>query len=287
MSNNYLNLLNKLESNSISHELLILLPEIARKLIVNRPENNNFLINPDDPLDHEPNWHQFGIITHTGYFYNIYRNILNELLDNWGLSNKINEKLREQIDNKPKSELLQISCILHDIGKFSRGFKDKEGKISPDYKGHELKSAQIILENMQINKYLIDILGLTNNQIKYISDSAGLHYELGKARDKAYLSLGYSIAYLSKEEFRNSCFEIINKHLDFKIEIGLLYLCDSLAKTNIWIDAVTDDEIQNKTQEIRDKINEKNLNTNLIAAIKQLPVNVGVAKRYLELLTTH
>lgn len=38
--------------------------EIAPKIIKDNPDNQSFIINPDDPNEHKPEWHQFGIITH-------------------------------------------------------------------------------------------------------------------------------------------------------------------------------------------------------------------------------
>lgn len=50
---------------SISADLLESLPEIAKSIINDCPENERFKKRPDDPLEHERKYHQHGIITHT------------------------------------------------------------------------------------------------------------------------------------------------------------------------------------------------------------------------------
>lgn len=270
----------------IVQKLLNDLPEIAKTIIENRPENDNFKVNPDDPNEHDLNWHQFGIITHTKKSYEFYQTLVQEYLKQWGISNCINEKLSEQIDGKTKAELLQISIVLHDLGKFARGFKE-EGRLKPDYKGHEAKSEKLIMEDEQIRNCLQKTYALTDSQIIYIARCTALHYELGKMRDEAKKSdVGYSIAFTESEKCREVCGEIASEFSEFKEEIGILFLCDFLAKTDIIIYAKTDQEIEEQTLEIEQTIQERGLHPKLIAAIKQRPVNIANAKRYLENIIT-
>lgn len=273
----------KVEPKTVS-DLLGKLPELAVVLIDDKPENAHFKENPDDPAEHETVWHQFGVITHTRKFCELYRTEVQEYLNKWDLSQKDEQYLKEEIDGMSKDSLLQMSMPLHDLGKFARGLKDKDGKLVPDYKGHEAKSEQIIQENPIVNG-LLKQMGLTEAQIDYIARCAGLHYELGKLRDTAkQTDLGYTIAFAKSPQCFEACAEIVYQFPEFQTEIGLLFLCDSLAKTDIRIDAEEDNEIESQSESVERQVTEKGLNPKLIGAIKQRPVNIAIAKKYLESL---
>ncbi len=76
----------------------------------------------------------------------------------------------------------------------------------------------------------------------------------------------------------------MEEHPDFKVEMGILYICDSLAKTDIILDAKTDEEIAAKSDEVTQMVTEKGLHPKLASAIKQLPVNIAFVRRYLTLI---
>ncbi len=265
----------------IDLRLLDELPRLAIGLIEERPENAHFKENPDDPVEHDAVWHQFGIITHTRKFAEFYRTEAQEYFQKWGVAESITAKLSTPIDGKTKEELLRISIPLHDLGKFARGFKEKNGKMEPDYKGHEAKSESIIRENPEV-KGLLQTYGLTEAQIDYIARCAGLHYELGKMRDEAKKSaLGFTIAFAQSEECRQACQEIASGFPEFQTEIGILFLCDNLAKTDVRIEAETDEEIENQSAQIERALQTRGLNPKLIGGVKQRPVNIAIAKEYL------
>ena len=71
------------KSNELEDELLSDLETLVPQYIEKRPENENFMKNPDDPAEHEPNWHQFGIITHTRKFSEFYRTEAKEYFQDW------------------------------------------------------------------------------------------------------------------------------------------------------------------------------------------------------------
>lgn len=273
-----------LEPSEIIKSLLIQLPKLANTLIDDRPENNNFRKNPDDPKEHNTTWHQFGIITHTKQFIRFFQNEAQKYFQEWNINEKIEQKLHEKINGKTKKELLEISIVFHDLGKFIRDFKEKNGEKKPNYKGHEQKSKKLITNNKKIND-LLKSYDLTDKQINYIANCAGLHYELGKIRNKAKKTkLGYTIAFTKSKQFKESCEEIAKQFPDFKVEIGILFLCDNLAKTDtdMIIKAKTDAEIEKQTPQIEKMIQARQLNPNLIKAIKQIPINVEIARIYLE-----
>ena len=266
--------------------LLDRLPEIARGIIELRPENENFIKNPDDPVEHVPNWHQFGIITHTKVVLESYINNLEELFENWNVNDKINKKLHCEIDGIAKSDLIKIGIILHDIGKFARNFEITNGHIEHNFYGHEAISEKLIIsKNTLVNEILKNEFNLTISQIKYIGRMAGLHFELGKSRDAARKSIkGYSIEFSNSEECEKALLNIASLYSDYKEEIGLLFLCDSLGKTDIRIKANNDEEIEKQEIFIYESIKKRKLNPKLVAAIKQLPVNMAICKKYLQII---
>lgn len=75
----------------------------------------------------------------------------------------------------------------------------------------------------------------------------------------------------------------MEEHPGFEMEMGVLYLCDSLAKTDIILDTNTDEEIADKSEVVVQKVAEKGLHPRLASAIKQLPVNMAFVRVYLEL----
>lgn len=272
--------------NEITDFLLEKLPDIANHIIEVRPENENFIKNPDDPNEHVVNWHQFGIITHTRVVLEAYIKDTPKFYDQWNVRDKINNKLSVKIDGKTKYDLIKIGIILHDIGKFARNFKNDNGNIDHNFYGHEAISENIIIsEDSFIHDLLKNTLNLTIPQIGYIGRIAGLHFELGKSRDAARKStLGYSIAFSKTIGCEKSCLDIAYNYAEFKEEIGMLFLCDSLGKTDIRINAESDEQIEKHETNIHEVLVKRNLNPKLIAAIKQLPVNIAITKRYLQII---
>jgi hypothetical protein len=267
---------------NIAQKLLDDLPEMAIDMMADVVENEGFRRNPDSPVEHEPKWHQFGIITHTRKFLVHYRTDAKGYFEKWGISSHVEKYLAEDINGRSKAELLPISIPLHDVGKFARGFKNTDGGVKPNYDGHEAKSEQIILREGRIRDALKGNY-LTDDQIRYIARCAGLHYELGKMRAKAKQSdLGYTIAFVESEQCPQVCAEIAEKIPEFKVEMGILFLCDSLAKTDLRIGAETDWEIEKQTQDCEQMLLKRELNPALIAAVKQGPVNIAVARTYLQ-----
>jgi hypothetical protein len=92
------------------------------------------------------------------------------------------------------------------------------------------------------------------------------------------------LSFSKSDECTKSCLDISANFIEFKEEIGILFLCDSLGKTDIRINSETDDEIALQDPFIKQILEERKLNPSLIAAIKQLPVNIAIVKRYLEIL---
>lgn len=268
--------------------LLDLLPDIASSIIRDITENKTFKMNPDDAKEHAPEWHQYGIITHSNKFVEMMKSKVPEKLLEWGIKDRIDKILDVEIDSVRKRDLLCITGVLHDIGKFARDFKIKDGKIAPDYSRHEAYSRQLILgidkfkTANQNGTYIHDLLqkGFTKNQINYIATTAGLHYVLGRRIRKPVESANdYSFAYIRSRKCVNVLESIIDEHPDYCIEIGYLFLCDNFSSHEFVISANDDVEIEQEI--IRLGYRNNPVSNALVNAIHNYPVNEKLAYNYL------
>ena len=268
-------------SSAGNHEddLLILskafdfLEENASRFIKDTPENQSFIANPDASIEHKPEWHQFGIITHTRRFADHFESTMQQYLKEW------------EVDQKINAYLLRLSIPFHDVGKLAgRYFKMKDGKPVAHYNGHEKLSEELIRRDGLIRQFLTSI-GLTDPQIDYVATCAGLHYELGKIRDiPKKTGNGFTIAFAQSQQCKDYCLACMEEHPGFKVEMGVLYLCDSLAKTDIILDVSTDEELVAKSDDVARMVANLNLHPNLSSAIKQLPVNIVFVRTYMTLI---
>jgi hypothetical protein len=265
------------------------LPGIARGVIEqsNRLPSvykKRFIKNPDSPLEHHPRWHQWGIMTHSKKFRYLHNTESRELITQWDLEKKIDSYLSKEIDSAPRSGLLQIVAPLHDLGKFDKVLENKDQKISFDFKGHERLSQLLVLSN-RVRTTLEDY-HLTPNQIKYIAECAGKHFELGKLRQKAKKSEhGYTMAYARSGQFQQDIQDLLPYFNGLAVEIGLLFLADSLSKTDVRIQADTDEELRKEQNTAEQELKERHLPPELIAAVMQRPVQIEIARQYLKIIT--
>ena len=265
------------------------LPSIAKSLISQNQDlseeiNRTFFENPDDPQEHGPKWHQWGIITHTKMSIKAYTEEVPQYLSQWGILDKIKLETTEKIDNLSKDQLLRIAILFHDLGKFSeRKLKNGENNsLSFSFKNHEIASGKII-RSPEFSEMLKQEYGLTTPQIEYISQCAELHFELGFMRDEAKKSdLGYTINFVNSDLFEKFLEGFFLQHQKLHMEMGLLFFVDSLAKTDIRTEARTDQEIETRNRSIQQVLKKRNLDSKLIEAVKQLPINFSVVEKYLK-----
>jgi hypothetical protein len=205
------------------------LEEMARAVIrghldLSRPENASFLASPDARDQHQTQWHQWGILTHTRMFLRHYdRDIPRYLLD-WGVSQQVDDILRQCIDGASRWELLRVAILLHDIGKFSARTL---GRKRFHFAHHEEQSGDIIRNELNLPRF-----GFTSTQTDYIARTAQDHFVLGLLRKAARERGEYDEAFPSTGLFRSLCLQIKTQHPEDFVEIGVLYLGDSLAKVN-------------------------------------------------------
>ena len=233
------------------------LPELARGVIrrhldLSAPENEEFLSLPDGREQHQTEWHQWGIITHTRAFLRAYQDDIPRYLHQWGLWKVVSEHLSEPVDGVPRGDLLKISILLHDIGKFGAR---RRGRTRFHFAGHEVLSGEVIRGELELER-----LGLTAAQVEYVARTAEDHFVLGVVRKRAREHGRYDLDFTTTGAFSEACWEVREAHPDDFLEIGVLFLGDSLAKTNP--------------------------RNGPARAISQYAVNIAVAHRYLDIVTS-
>ena len=258
--------------------------QIANHLIPLTAENNEFGNNPDDPQEHSPQRHEFGIITHSKKSI-VHFSRRNQYIKDKNIKEKIDSKLQETIDGKTKLELLATAFEFHDIGKFLRAMPTSEAqKIGVDpFPGHEKIWEDLAVHDETVQKIINENYHLTPDQLKYVARCIGLHYEFAKVRDAAKKTpWGYNLKFVQSPECEKIFETIKNSNPDYVIEVWLLFLCDSLAKTDITIYGKDDEELTSKFAWVAEKLYEKKLPPELINTVIQKPVSTTLAKKYLE-----
>ncbi|GAC1462872.1 MAG: hypothetical protein PVSMB7_03750 [Chloroflexota bacterium] len=231
------------------------LPSLARTVIerhqnMSDPLTHEFLASPDGREQHQIQWHQWGIITHTRIFLRHHRVDVPSYLRSWGLWEVVRDTLNAPINGVSRWDLLCVSILLHDIGKFAARTRYRD---QFHFAHHERLSGKIIREEIELSRY-----GLTLAQIEYIALTAQDHFVLGLARKAARGRGTYDRDYAKSGTFRDIAREIQHQHPEDYIEVGILFLGDSLAKVD--------------PHEGPEK------------AISQYDINIAVARTYLEVV---
>ncbi len=205
---------------------------------------------------------------------NMYDNEVKQYLKTWGKSEIIEKHLLEKIDSIAKSNLIYLGIILHDIGKFKKRYSiELNNKVKYSFNKHELYSQEIIQNDLY--PLLNDYYGLTDMQIKYISMCARHHGFIRKIGKKS--KYNYSVEFAQSKEFKDKMLSELLSLEEYKIELGMLFLADSCAKTDI--------AFENKTDEgILEDLKLRNLNPKLIKAVKQKLVSIEIAKCYFDII---
>jgi len=166
------------------------LPALADALIPRSPSAfPSFLAAPDDPREHKPEWHQFGIITHTRYFVAALRDEVPRALCRVDptIAARVERYLDGPLGDLTRRELLLIAGYWHDVGKFTTRTQGRRGDWR--FIGHAHDSARLIVgEEAVIDGGLGVRYGLDAAQIAFVARLADLHYapmELKLALDRA------------------------------------------------------------------------------------------------------
>ncbi len=158
----------------IDHDLLAL----ARELIPLSPTSTpSFLADPDDPNEHKPEWHQFGIITHT-------RELVVALPDavptalrgiDPAIAERVEDYLSGTIDGLSRRDLTLVAGYWHDIGKFTSRTLGRRGDWR--FRGHAHESARLITgSHVDYAAGIGARYGLSLAQTAYVTRLADLHY---------------------------------------------------------------------------------------------------------------
>lgn len=270
-------------------------PEFAKGIIFyylgngeHSEEIGSFYKNPDSPEEHAPQYHQWGIITHSKKFEEFFEQKIPQYLLTWGNEKMLEDLKTEDIDGKSKYDLLRLSIPMHDYGKFAVRKKwQKNGEISYSFGGHEKSSGKIIRGEL-FKKWLKEKLHLSEKQIEYIAQCAELHYELGIVRNKSKkMEGGYSFSFLKTEECTEDVQDLARKYQEIGMEreVGLLFLADSLAKTDIIVPRKNDGDEKLHRDFAQKEIARKKLDPRLIETVLQRSINIALAKKYFEIIS--
>jgi hypothetical protein len=239
-----------------THAIDDALPQLARDVIrrhldLSDEANRAFLDHPDGREQHKMLWHQWGILTHTRAFLHSFESTVRELLTDWGLWPAVDSHLSGTIDGVSRWELLKVSILLHDIGKFAAR---RPGRKGFHFAGHEAWSGEIIRHEIALEQY-----GFTPAQVEYVARTAEDHFVLGLLRRHARSRGSFDAGFPSSPEFRRLVLEIREQHPTDFIEVGVLFLGDSLSKAEP--------------------------GSGLDLALQQNPINLAVARAYLQIVT--
>jgi hypothetical protein len=231
------------------------LEDMARAVIrghldLSCPQNASFLATPDAREQHQTQWHQWGILTHTRMFLRHFDEDIPRYLREWGIYAMVEEVLCRCIDDATRWDLLRAAILLHDIGKFSARTR---GHTRFHFSHHEEQSGDIIRNELDLPR-----MGFTEAQTEYIARTAQDHFVLGILRKAARERGEYDEQFAQTPHFRTLSLQIKEAHPDDYVEIGVLFLGDSLAK----VDPISGPE----------------------RAVSQYDVNVAVAREYLRIV---
>lgn len=257
------------------------LPAIASRLVAENqdmsvPANVTFAQSPDDPNEHAPKWHQYGVITHSVRFGEALRGRVPAHVSHWGLAEPVQAALSEPVDGIPKAELLSVVALVHDLGKFTaRTITHDDTGAHVRFADHEAHSGKIVAARHDL------LPGLTRAQVGYVATCAALHYELGKVRRAAYAGDGFTVRFTGTSAFADAAREIIASHPNYAAEIGLEFIADNVSKTEVVARSQTDEGIASERGRIEAELRDRGLTHKLISQAMQMPVNLAVAKQYL------
>lgn len=233
-----------------------------------------FFMEIDCNKQHKYNWHQWGILTHSRNCVKMYDNEVKEYLKKWKYLNIVEELLDKEIDGIPKSKLIYLGILLHDLGKFKKKYiVEANQKVKWSFSKHEVFSEEIILNDLY--SLLYEHYKLSENQIKYISVCARHHGLIRQIIKKS--NLNYSTQFIQSEEFKTLLLNELSSLMQYKVEIGLLFFADLCAKTDVQFLYRNDNEILNDLEI-------KQLNPKLLNAVRQKKQSIELVKHYFKII---
>jgi hypothetical protein len=218
-----------------------------------------FLQGIDDPKNHNPDWHEWGVVTHTLMAVEYF--------------------LQSDFSGIPigNRDLFVTAIYLHDIGKSHRVYlRGDDGNIDKvKFTGHEKKSGEIVRSDESIREHL----KLSDADLEYVARVCETHYELGKLREVGKKSPGgYSRDFISSDIAVNTMREIAQNNKDVAYEIGVFFIVDSMAKTRFRpIKGETEEEFEYRLKCF-------GAGKNIYKSALQIEDNIYLAEKYFEIL---
>ena len=267
-----------MKTNNIAGSLDKGLPEIITQ-IASEYGIAEYAENPDFFDRRMLRWHQYGLLTHTRKVREHFLSDLDGILTNWALYASVESYLSNTVDGIDKRRLLEISTIPHDLGKIICLHSNETNR--------EHEAASISLLDSRFIKDRLTECGLNDKHLGYIRRCVETHDVFGKEiRDKLKRSEKLSLKYSTKEEVRKLCRDLARKYSDTRLEIGIFFICDSLGKLDMRIEAKDDSQIAESEEEVKKYLLFKNLPEELRFGIMQMPVNLSIGRTYLEEATS-
>jgi len=235
------------------------------------PHDEKFWTEPNSTDTIRKKYHYWGIVSHS-IMAMLFLWETKEMVAGWGHMEKVKVRLKERVDNNTKTDLLRLALVLHDVGKFAvRYLQWRDGELIYRFQGHEKASGEVIRTDLRAR---LREWGLTEDEVEYVARLAEKHYELARVRED--YEGQYDWDYVQSASATAKLGELRDEHLDIDIEIGLMFLADSLAKTKYH--AVTPEAAQ---EIISSGIVDP---PEHVAAVMTVPVNVDLAKKYFSLI---
>lgn len=278
------NNINDFTINKVIEEINENLEDIAKSIVAKEIliENDyliklykqQFFIEIDCNKQHKYNWHQWGILTHSRNCVQMYDTEVKEYLKEWECLDIIEKLLIKKIDGIPKSKLIYLGILLHDLGKFKKKYiVEANQNVKWSFSKHEVFSEEIILNDLSslLHRHYL----LSENQIKYISICARHHGLIRQIIKKS--NLNYSTQFVQSEEFKTLLLNELASLMPYKVEIGLLFFADLCAKIDVPFLNRNDNEILNDLEV-------KQLNPKLLNAVRQKEQSIELVKHYFKII---
>ncbi len=247
------------------------LPDIIIN-VAKRYEVAEYQSNPDFLEPRMYSWHQFGLLTHTRKVRDYFRDSMDFKLTKWGVYSEVERSLNVRIGDIRKKDLLEAAILLHDLGKIPSLGDTRINRV------HEMMSLKLLEENPI--KEILASYNLTKDQINYLGYCVKAHDVLGKEiRDKLKHQGNLNFSYLGSVS-RSSIIQNTDLDKEMLSEIGVFFLCDTMGKTDIYINAASDEEINLKKKQIESLLESRGLPNQLVNAVMQFPVSIKLSEIY-------
>lgn len=231
------------------------------------PHDQKFFEKPNGMGTVRREYHYWGIRDHS-YKVLLYQEDAKDLVKQWGAGQVVKERLAEKVGNNTKGDLIKLASVLHDVGKFAcRYLQWRDGKLVYRFTNHEVMSGKIIREELAEE---LMYLGLTAEEVEYVAVLAERHYELARVRINNKQQFNWD--FVNSDYVGGMLQEIRNDNSRYDIEVGLMFLADSLAKTKY--NCVTPEEAEFMIRSGQVNPPEH------APAVRQQPLKIKLAERY-------